>query len=169
VFALVAGLLNYMLPRSWWLLVFPGFLWLVFFPNAPYILTDFLHLEDRPGVPLWYDILLLASFAWTGCFLAVASLRTIQILIKVYLGLIASWLFVGMVLTLGGLGIYLGRFSRWNSWDLMFQPKEVLIEVARRVVNPFGNLQFYGFTILFSAFLLVLYLTFISFRQLNEP
>jgi uncharacterized membrane protein len=169
VFALTAGLLNFMLPRSWWLLIVPGILWLAFFPNAPYILTDFLHLEDRPSIPLWYDILLLASFAWTGCFLAVASLRTMQILIKEYLGLIASWLFVAVALALGGLGIYLGRFSRWNSWDLVFQPREVLFEVASRIVNPLSNLQFYGFTFLFTAFLLVMYLTFISFRQLSEP
>ena len=169
VFALTAGLLNFMLPRSWWLLIVPGILWLAFFPNAPYILTDFLHLEDRPSIPLWYDILLLASFAWTGCFLAVASLRTMQILIKEYLGLIASWLFVAVALALGGLGIYLGRFSRWNSWDLVFQPREVLFEVASRIVNPLSNLQFYGFTFLFTAFLLVMYLTFISFRKLSEP
>ena len=169
VFALTAGLLNFMLPRSWWLLIVPGILWLAFFPNAPYILTDFLHLEDRPSIPLWYDILLLASFAWTGCFLAVASLRTMQILIKEYMGLIASWLFVAVALALGGLGIYLGRFSRWNSWDLVFQPREVLFEVASRIVNPLSNLQFYGFTFLFTAFLLVMYLPFISFRQLSEP
>jgi uncharacterized membrane protein len=169
VFALMAGLLNFLLPGSWWLLLVPGFLWLLFFPNAPYILTDFLHLEDRPNIPLWYDILLLASFAWTGCFLAVASLRTMQILIKEYLGLFASWLFVGAALALGGLGIYLGRFSRWNSWDMILQPGEVLSEVASRLANPLSNLQFYGFTILFTAFLFILYLTFISFRQLNEP
>jgi len=92
-----------------------------------------------------------------------------QILIKEYLGLIASWLFVAVALALGGLGIYLGRFSRWNSWDLVFQPREVLFEVASRIVNPLSNLQFYGFTFLFTAFLLVMYLTFISFRQLSEP
>ena len=67
-----------LLPGRWWLLLLPAAIWLIFFPNAPYIITDFLHLQQRPYVPLWYDILLLATFSWSGIFLAVASLKTMQ-------------------------------------------------------------------------------------------
>jgi len=169
VFSLFAAFLYTVKPKQWWWLLPLGFLWLLFFPNAPYIVTDFLHLEDRPGVPLWYDIILLATFAWTGCFLAIASLRTMQILVKNHLGWFISWLFAGMALTLGGLGIYLGRFSRFNSWDMLFQPKDVLFDIAIRLANPLSNLRFFGFTLLFTAFLLVCYLTFISVRRVNEP
>jgi hypothetical protein len=66
---------------------------------------------------------MFATFAWTGCFLAVASLRVMQTLVKNYVGWFASWIFAAVALSLGGLGIYLGRFSRWNSWDLFLQPK----------------------------------------------
>ena len=149
----------------WWVIVFPGFLWLIFFPNAPYIITDFLHLAHRPGVPIWFDILMLATFAWTGCFLAIASLRTMQIIVRNHLGWLMSWVFAGSVLALGGLGIYLGRFSRWNSWDIFISPKEIIYEVASRVLNPLSNLTFFGFTTLFTAFLLVCYLMFISIRR----
>jgi uncharacterized membrane protein len=151
--------------KRWWVIIFPGFFWLIFFPNAPYIITDFLHLKDRPGIPIWYDILMLASFAWTGCFLAIASLRTMQNIVKNHVGPVISWLFAGFVLTLGGLGIYLGRFSRWNSWDIFTSPKEILYDVASRVMNPFSNLNFIGFTLIFTAFLLVCYLMFISIQK----
>ena len=149
----------------WWVIIFPGFLWLIFFPNAPYIITDFLHLAYRPGVPIWFDILMLATFAWTGCFLAIASLRTMQIIVRNHLGWLMSWVFAGSVLALGGLGIYLGRFSRWNSWDIFISPKEILYEVAFRVLNPLSNLTFFRFTTLFTVFLLVCYLMFISIRR----
>jgi uncharacterized membrane protein len=165
LFSLWTAALYALRPGRWWVLIFPGFLWLIFFPNAPYIITDFLHLSNRPGVPIWYDILLLATFAWTGCFLAIASLRTMQIIVKNHFGWLLSWFFVGAALTLGGLGIYLGRFSRWNSWDLFFTPKEILSDVAMRVMNPLSNLNFFGFTILFTGFLLVSYLMFISIRK----
>lgn len=154
-------------PGRWWVLIFPGFLWLIFFPNAPYIITDFLHLEDRPRIPIWYDILMLATFAWTGCFLAIASLRTMQIIVKNHLGWLMSWIFAGSALILGGLGIYLGRFSRWNSWDIFISPNEIVHEVVLKVVNPLSNLRFIGFTMLFSSFLLICYLMFITIRK--EP
>jgi uncharacterized membrane protein len=152
-------------PDRRWVIIFPGFLWLLFFPNAPYIITDFLHLKDRPGIPIWFDILMLAAFAWTGFFLAIASLRTMQLLVKNHLGWFLSWIFVGSVLTLAGIGIYLGRFSRWNSWDIFFSPKEILTDVIVRVINPLSNLNFYGFTSIITAFLVISYLMFISIRR----
>ncbi len=168
MFSFAAISLHHLFPKKWWLIILPGSLWLIFFPNAPYIVTDFLHLEERPFVPIWYDILLLAAFAWTGFFLAIASLRTMQILVRQYLGGLLSWVFTLSALSLSGLGIYLGRFSRWNSWDLLFQPKEVVRDVAIRLVNPFDNLRFFIFSILFTIFLLVCYLMFLSIRKENE-
>jgi uncharacterized membrane protein len=155
-------------PRRWWAVLVPGLIWLAFFPNAPYIVTDFLHLQKRPDIPLWYDIILLASFAWTGIFLAISSLRTMQFLIAKYLGRVVSWGFVGLAMALSGLGIYLGRFERWNSWDLLTNPKGIMKDVAIRMVNPFDNLGFFGFTILYTAFLMVCYLSFISIRKMGE-
>ena len=168
VFSILAALIFLRYRRHWWLLVIPGILWLIFFPNAPYIVTDFFHLFDRPYIPLWYDIIMLATFAWTGLFLAIASLRTMQILVKSYIGWVLSWVFAGFALGLGGLGIYLGRFSRWNSWDLLIQPKDIIQDVVSRFLNPMSNLRFFGFTLMFSAFLLVCYLTFISVRRVKE-
>src|SRR5687767_1528841 len=58
--------------RTWlrWLPVMGfSFLWLLFLPNAPYLITDIIHLQRYPSVPLWYDLILLVAAAWTGSFL----------------------------------------------------------------------------------------------------
>jgi uncharacterized membrane protein len=165
LFSLWAAALYSARPDRKWVLLIPGFFWLLFFPNAPYIITDFLHLKERPGIPIWYDILMLAAFAWTGFFLAIASLRTMQLLVKNQFGWLPSWLFAGSALTLASIGIYLGRFSGWNSWDIFFSPKEILYDVAVRAINPLSNLNFYGFTSIITAFLIICYMMFISIRK----
>jgi uncharacterized membrane protein len=168
LFSVWAAASERLSPGKWWLLILPGGLWLIFFPNAPYMMTDFLHLEDRPPIPLWYDILLITSYAWSGLFLAIGSLRTMQLLIKKYLGGFISWLFVTVALGLSGLGIYLGRFERWNSWDLILQPRRILHDLKTYMAAPTDNLRFFAFTILFTAFLLICYLTFIAVRRADE-
>lgn len=168
LFSVLAAALHRLFPRRWWLLVLPSAAWLAFFPNAPYIITDFFHLVQRPSIPLWYDLLLLVTFSWTGIFLTVASLRTMQVVVKTYLGTLVSWFFVAFSLGLGGLGIYLGRFERWNSWDLISHPGSILADITSRIASPFENLRFFGFTILVTAFLLVCYLMFISIRHAVE-
>lgn len=167
IFSLLAVCLHQAKPRHWWRLLVPGILWLTFFPNAPYLITDFFHLEYRPPVPLWYDILLLVAFTWTGLFLGLTSLRAMHLIVESYFGRFLGWCFAAFALALGGLGIYLGRFARWNSWDLLQQPKQILKDVIEPLINPQTNLRFFGFTFLFTALLVVCYLTFISTQRLN--
>ncbi len=157
--SLWADLLHRNHPNRWWSLLVPGALWLIFFPNAPYIITDFVHLRERASIPLWYDIGLLVTFAWTGLFLAVFSLRTMQRLVKHYVGSILGWIFVAVALGLSGLGIYMGRFLRWNSWDLLLHPRSVLGDVATRLIHPWNHPRTFGVTFLFAAFMLICYLT----------
>ncbi len=149
-------------PGRWWLLLLPGALWLVFFPNAPYIVTDFYHLEIRPPIPLWYDVVLLTLFAWTGCFLAITSLRAMQLLVRKWTNRPVSRIFVAVALGLSGVGVYLGRFERWNSWDLFLQPASVLEDLAAPLMNPLNNMRFLGFSLAFTALLFVIYAVFVS-------
>jgi uncharacterized membrane protein len=169
LFSLLAAYLYRQQPRRWWRLAIPATLWLLFFPNAPYLVTDFLHLEERPYVPIWYDILLLSIFAWTGIFLAIASLRAMQRLATHYTGRFLSWVFVLIAIGLGGLGIYLGRFERLNSWDFLLRPHSIVVDIMERFANPLDNQRFFGFTLLFTAFLLVCYMMFYSTRDNYEP
>src|SRR5207244_2346458 len=99
-----------------------GVLWLLFFPNAPYMLTDFIHLQSSPTAPLWYDALMLSAFAWTGLLLGFASLYLMQMVWRRAAGSVLSWLGVVAALGLAGFGVYLGRFVRFNRWDALVRP-----------------------------------------------
>jgi uncharacterized membrane protein len=156
-------------PRHWWRLLLPGALWLLFFPNAPYIITDFVHLYERPPVPLWYDIGLLAAFAWSGCFLAVVSLQTMQRLVRQLCGTLVSWLFVLTSIGLSGLGVYLGRFERWNSWDLLLSPHDVLVAAARPILFPLSHIRPLGASAMFATILMTCYVMFVAVAAGGHP
>jgi uncharacterized membrane protein len=98
--------------------------WLLFFPNAPYLLTDFIHLGEGPA-PLWYDGLMLSAFAWTGLLLGFASLYLVQMILRRAWGEVAGWLGVLAALTLGSIGVYVGRFIGLNSWDAFLHPVHI--------------------------------------------
>ena len=117
---------------------------------------------------MWFDIGLISIYAFTGLFLAAASLRTMQSLVKAYLGGWVSWLFAFLTIGLGGLGIYLGRFGRVNSWDLLFHPFRIARQLVAPILNPLNNLRFFGFTIMFTAILLVFYLMFVSVSRTEK-
>ncbi|MCQ3936596.1 MAG: DUF1361 domain-containing protein [Chloroflexi bacterium] len=148
-------------------LPFAAGLWLIFFPNAPYILTDLLHLSDpKPHIPLWFDVLLLLWFAWTGLSLGMVSLFLMQSIVRREFGRIAGWLFVGTVGVLGALGIYIGRFLRWNSWDLLLSPKQRLAEFLHYAANP--SLQSIVFISVFSALFIFIYVSTYTFGLLLQ-
>lgn len=164
-FSLLVVMLHRWKPRNLLLLLVPAGLWLIFFPNAPYILTDFYHLESRPPIPLWFDIGLISLYAISGCFLAVASLRAMQDVVKDYTGNLLSWIFAGASLAMSAVGVYLGRFENWNSWDLFHNPQAILRDMVLPAINPFQNPGFVGFTILFTAVMLVFYLMFVNLNR----
>jgi uncharacterized membrane protein len=142
-------------------------LWLVFFPNAPYILTDFVHLEHELAAPLWFDALMIASFAFTGLLLGYASLYLMQAVIRARFGAVAGWAAAIGALAISSVGIYLGRFVRVNSWDVVANP-DFLLGIARlRLEDPFGNPKLIAVALLFSAFLTVTYVVVYSLAALD--
>lgn len=113
-----------------------GFLWLLFFPNCGYIVTDLVHLRERPPVPFWFDLVLIQSFILLGLVLGFVSLYKMQDLMANIIGRRASWLFVLLVIGLTGFGIYLGRVQRWNSWDLFVSPIALLTDIFSLMFRP---------------------------------
>jgi uncharacterized membrane protein len=145
------------------------FFWLLFFPNAPYLMTDLFHLSDSTPVPIWYDIVLFLTFAWNGLILGFVSLFDMQGLIESRFGRGAGWLFATGAIVLGSFGIYIGRFLRWDSWDVFTRPGPLFSDIASHVAQPIEYPSTYGFTIVFSAFLLLGYLTLRSLIELRSP
>ncbi len=150
-----------------------AFLWLIFFPNAPYILTDFQHLAGNwRDAPVWYDVMLLIWFSFTGLLLGMVSLFMMQEIIRRTFGRWVGWAFVAVVTGLSSIGVYAGRFLRWNSWDIFFHPAGLAAYTIERAQDP--SLQSIMFTSLFGAFFLFLYITLYTFghllleRQMND-
>ena len=144
--------------KQWWLGMPATILWLLFFPNAPYLVTDLMHLQWINGAPIWYDALMIFSFALTGLLLGFVSLSWMQRLVQEKWGMVASWLFAIGSLTAGSFGIYIGRFLRWNSWDLFFHPFSLLANLWRTVNHPALGWRMIGISMLFNLILLLTYL-----------
>ena len=137
-------------------------LWLLFLPNAPYIVTDFVHLSASSRAPLWFDGVELSAFAWTGMLLGFVSLYLVHAVLRDRYGASFGWSAVLFVLALSGVGVYLGRVKRWNSWDLLTQPGQRLAELHAHVGDPAGLVKAIavsaGVTSLLAASYLVFYL-----------
>lgn len=148
-----------------WLLIL---IWLLFLPNAPYMITDLIHLRTRIGVPLWYDTLLILSFCWNGLIIGFLSIYNVHEVLKQRKGELKSWVFIIVVILLCGFGIYLGRYLRWNSWDILVNPLELFEDIVNRIVHPFAHIRTWSITFSYSLFLMAGYLTIrslIGFKQ----
>jgi uncharacterized membrane protein len=109
--------------------------WLLFLPNALYIVTDFVHLGDIRGMPLWFDAAMIGSFACAGLLLGFASLHRMQSVARSF-GSAVAWSFTFGALGLSTVGIYLGRVLQLNSWDAVFRPGRVASGLLATIADP---------------------------------
>lgn len=145
-----------------------AFLWLIFFPNAPYMLTDLQDLARQAAdAPLWYDVIIVVWCSWTGMLLGVISLYLMQDIIVRSFGRTAGWVFVFAISGLSSFGVYIGRFVRLNSWDILQNPAETAQEIFGIVIDPSRRLA--AFWLLYTMFFLFVFLLLYSFsRMLRE-
>lgn len=139
-------------------------MWLLFFPNAPYVLTDLIHLtpHNHGMVPLWQDLVMLLSFALVSLWLGFQSLRMVQHWVEERSSKRVAWGVIVAVLGLSGFGVYLGRFLRWNSWDIVHRPHLLFQDILARVFNPVQHFQTWSFTAGFGILLMLAYLFWVS-------
>jgi uncharacterized membrane protein len=168
---LVAALAAYLAQRNrvtfYLLMPVCVLIWLAFFPNAPYLLTDFQHLSaTNSSTPLWFDVILLIWFAWTGLLLGVVSLALMQSIVTRMYNRVAGWVFALGATSLSSVGVYLGRFLRWNSWDLLQDALPIAKDMYGVVRHPFSNLPTYVFIILFTLLFLFIYVTIHLFGEI---
>jgi len=126
--------------------------WLLFLPNAPYILTDLLHLTANSQVPAWFDLALLLSCAGTGLLLGYLSLIDVHDIVAEKLGQAVGWVLALSSLLLTGFAIYLGRFLRWNSWDVLFRPT-IMFNIADGLLHPVSHSRTFAVTLIYGILL----------------
>ena len=143
-------------------LLLAGAAWLLFFPNAPYIVTDLVHFEPRGKTTALFllQLFTLLSFAFAGLMIGMFSLRIIHRILLRTLSATKSWAVVCCVLFLASFGIYLGRFQRWNSWDVLTDPLALFSDIFRRILSPLDHPRTFVVTLLLFALLLVVYILF---------
>ena len=140
--------------------------WLLFLPNAPYIITDLLHLKISPNHLLWLDVLVVSSFALNGLLMFSLSLLDMETLLNHYLKRKIIKFVMVFILFLSGFGVYLGRFLRYNSWEILQHPSDLFNDIFNIISLPNQHLEAWLFTFLFGAFLSI---GFWIFKVLHKP
>lgn len=128
-------------------------LWLLFFPNAPYILTDFIHLFEYQYIfPAWYDAVMIGCFTLSGLLLGCLSLHSMQNYIRKHAGSSVSWILVILTILLSSFAIYIGRHIRLNSWDVFLQPVDTFAEMLRQMLSIGQNRSLRNIMIFFTLY-----------------
>ncbi|CAM3611691.1 DUF1361 domain-containing protein [Tsukamurella ocularis] len=143
--------------RRRWALVPLGLGWLAFLPNSPYLVTDLVHLGD--GENMWRHVLQYGFAAWTGILLGVVSMLLVHRRLQREFGVWWGWLAVVVSVGLCAIGVVIGRFQRWNSWDLVTRPDAVVVATLDWVTSPFSYVQSTGVAAAVAAFFGLAYLT----------
>jgi len=133
------------------------FIWILFLPNAPYVVTDLFHYKERWPVPKWYDLLLVTSAAWNGLLAGFISVMQVEQFLHKFLPKKKTRYVVPVVFFLCGYGIYIGRFLRFNSWDIITDPLQLISVSIRHFLLPHEYLSVWKFTVLFAIMLVIIY------------
>jgi uncharacterized membrane protein len=131
--------------------------WLLFIPNAFYMVTDLFHLYQRAHIPLWFDLVLLMSFAWNGLILGFLSIRQMEKMFARLFPRIPEGVFVAAIMFLNAFGVYLGRYLRFNSWDVVSSPFKLILEIGALVANPVDNLGAWAMILSFTLMMILIY------------
>lgn len=148
-------------------LVFIIIVWILFFPNSPYILTDLFHLRARNAVPIWYDLIVILSYAWTGLICGFISLHDIEKRLSDFGKKNRINAVIVLFLFISSFGVYLGRFLRWNSWDVLNNPFGLFSDIVLRLIYPMEYTKTWGVTVLMGLMLNFMYFTF-KWAGVNE-
>jgi len=137
-------------------------LWLVFLPNTFYIASDMIHLRSTGDISMLYDVTMFISFVFNGFVLGYVSLYGVHARLRRSLGRSGAHVIVGLVLLLCSFAIYLGRYLRWNSWDIILNPFGLIFDVSEPFVNPSSHPQVFTTTLMFFILLASMYV--VSYR-----
>jgi uncharacterized membrane protein len=148
-----------------WKFLLYSFAWLLFIPNSFYIITDLFHLDMNEEVPLWYDLALLLSFAWSGLLFGILSVRQMEKLFESNFNEKFDLLFIFSVMALNGFGIYIGRYLRFNSWDVVTNPFQLISDILYLFVHPIRSRFDWSMIVCYTILLTMIYFTI---KKLNK-
>jgi uncharacterized membrane protein len=143
-------------------LVAIGALWLLFLPNAPYILTDAKWLGRLESGTRWYDPVLVGGAATVGLVLGFVSLFLVQAVVARRLGRLVGWTAAWAALVASGFGVYVGRYLRWNSWDIIVEPGRILGKLGEAALDPLAHQRPLALSTFFALLWCVGYVLFYS-------
>jgi len=136
------------------------FIWVLFLPNGPYIITDLIHLRLREPIPMWYDVLLVSTVAWNGLLLTMLSVVNVHHKLQDHFSPIKLWMGIFILFLSSGYGIYIGRFLRLNSWDFFFRPIRLLHYSLVDMIHPFQHSTAVLVTVIIGGILSFSYIIF---------
>jgi len=142
-----------------------GIIWILFIPNTFYIITDLFHLSYKNLAPVWYDFMLIFTFAWAGIMLGFTSIKDFEIILYEKVNKKIVPIFITLILFLISFGIYLGRFLRWNSWNIINEPANLFYDITHRITNPFSHPKTWGITILAGILLNIIWWSLKLFKN----
>jgi uncharacterized membrane protein len=142
---------------GWQLVVVFG-AWILFIPNSFYIITDLFHLGNYYNIPLWFDLALILSFAWNGLLLGLLSVRQMEKIIQQRWHMKNELYFIYPVMWLNALGVYVGRYLRFNSWDVFTNPLGVVADIVDILLHPVQYRYAWGMILCFSVLMTLMYL-----------
>ena len=164
-FALSRWLFNNKLYGSKLAFLFSLAIWLLFIPNAFYIITDLFHLKQKPDCPLWYDLALLYSFAWNGLMFGIISVNQMEKMFTNIFNRNYQLLFIAPVMFLNSFGVYIGRFLRFNSWDIISNPILLIKDIAYLIIHPLRNKVDWG---MITCYAILMTLIYLSLKKLSK-
>lgn len=135
--------------------IFFVLIWLLFFPNAFYVMTDVMHYLELHNAPSWFDAIILMIHGIHGVL--VGSIAAVY-LIRVYMTKLQTriYMYFGLAV-LNGIGIYTGRFLRFNSWDTLSNPLSIIGTISERYIDVAAHPVAYPFTIIIALFSLSMF------------
>ncbi|MEC0094276.1 DUF1361 domain-containing protein [Paenibacillus macquariensis] len=162
----------------WISLLLIGLAWLFFYPNSAYLITDmlhpFVHYKPEAGerftqdLEFWYHLILFFSAALIGLLLSIVSLFSVHGLVRRTFGEITGWIFALIILMLSSLGIYIGRFVRWNSWDVLLKPSKIFQDTLLLLTDPEQLQHVLPFTGMIFAVTLISYCVVYCFSYMKR-
>ena len=141
------------------------FVWLLFYPNTLYIATDIFWLVPKHGIPFWFDALMVFAYIGSGLLLGFISLYIVEGTLKKYLKWRRAHLIALAVLVISSFGVYIGRFLRWYSWDILFHPLAMVHDIGGRLFYTGPEPLMVMFTIGASIFFILLYEIFLTITK----